>query len=149
MLKKIIINFWNPYTAIFRYVQMLGRLDNTHIINVVDNAKKWEYNHNGNDYSGKFKNSKFNTLLPFTSHKNLIHYLKSLSGENIIYHYTSQRDVLFYNNKNVLFTVHDNPFSQFKSNLYYNRNKKFMEKYQNYMKNIFLINMPCIQNLLP
>jgi glycosyltransferase involved in cell wall biosynthesis len=120
MVHKIIINFWQPYTAIYRYVQLLNGLPNTQVINIIDDQAKWIIPHSGKDFNGKYNNSKFNVLFPFRSHRDAINYLKSLRYDDVVFHYTSQRDILFYNSKSVLFTVHDNPFAQFKSNLYYN-----------------------------
>ena len=127
MVHKIIINFWQPYTAIYRYAQILSGIPNTQVINIVDDKVKWATPHLGTDFNGRYNNFKFNTLFPFRGHRDVTNYLKSISKDDVVFHYISQRDILFYNNNRVLFTVHDNPFAQFKSNLYFN-NRRFAEK---------------------
>jgi len=139
MIKKIIINFWQPYTALYRYAELLSKLDNTEIVNVVDSRERWSYEHTGHDFPGKFKHGMFNTIMPSISHKDLAIYLNSLRDDNTVYHYTSQRDVILYNSDKILFTVHDNPFSQFNTNLYYNsdnyKKEKLRKLYEKYIFN--------------
>lgn len=126
--RKIAINFWHPPTAIYRYTSLLSDIGNGIILNVVDDKEKWNTPHIGVDMPGKFLLKQINTLFPKLSHMDLIKYINSVADSTTVIHYTSQRDVLFKINKNTVVTVHDNPFSLYKTELYFNKGDYRVQK---------------------
>lgn len=107
-------------------------------MNVIDDKTKWAVPHTGMDFFGRFQRSWMNVLFPRVSHRDVIEYLKKNTFDNTVFHYTSQRDVLFANNKHTLVTVHDSPFSQFKSSNYFNEKENMLQKmHTNYGRYIF------------
>lgn len=119
-LQKIIINFWQPQTAIYHYTTFLTEIGNSLQINVIDDKIKWNASHKGIDFYGRFSKSYLNTVLPRYSHSDLSGYLKELNNGNTVFHYTSQRDIIMTDSEYTLFTLHDNPFSLFDTDLYSN-----------------------------
>ena len=97
-------------------------------MNVIDDKTKWAVPHTGMDFFGRFQRSWMNVLFPGVSHRDVIEYLKKNTFDNTVFHYTSQRDVLFANNKHTLVTVHDSPFSQFKSSNYFNEKENTLKR---------------------
>lgn len=143
--QRVIVNYWQPNTAIYRYTSFLSEISPSTLINVVDDRTKWEDAHLGIDFYGKFSKSFLNVMFPKYSHHDLVNYLKRIDKNYTIFHYTSQRDIKLNEGNKTFFTVHDNPFSLFETDLYLNGTASRAQKlHREFAK--FLFNHNCLNS---
>lgn len=143
-LRSIVINSFNPGSSIYRYTSFLNYINNNFIINIVNNKNKWNKKHLGMDFYGRFNNKYLNFLLPKYAYNNIERYIKN---ENVLLHYASQTSTIFFKSDYRLVTVHDNPFSEFETNLYFDKNSytnKLLTKYYKYTFKKYVMTSPYI-----
>ncbi len=120
-------------------------MNNNFIINIINNKNKWNEKHFGMDFYGKFNNKYLNVLFSQYSYNNIEKFIGN--KKDILIHYVSQTSAIFFKSNYKLVTVHDNPFSEFETNLYFDNDtykNKLLREYHKYIFKKYVLTSPYI-----